>query len=325
MFTKLDEINLINASNASDDFLNKNFIRSETEFEDFDISSSGLPLLVAADPKVFIFRPKDTFKISKEKILKKIYQLQDIEYSGFKHAFYNNELFLSNFEVRDSYKKFVEMITIQNTRSKQNIGYLLSRHSSVGAFQTRNIPHAGHEKIMARMLENCDHLVINPVIGPKKIGDVNIDSLRMIYNFLIKYKYGDRVSFQPIYANMFYAGPREAVHHALLRKRLGFDLFSVGRDHAGAEGVYPPEAAPNLVTKFKDIIGLDIISHQGAALCTSCNEVVIIGECPHETGSLQDIAGTSFRKCLRETRLFELADKKMLEYIYNSKMELFEK
>ena len=97
--TKLDEINLINPSNASDEFLNKNFIRSETEFEDLDISSSGLPLLVAVDLKVFIFRPKDTFKTAKEKILKKIYQLQDVEYSGFKHAFYNNELFLSNFEV----------------------------------------------------------------------------------------------------------------------------------------------------------------------------------------------------------------------------------
>jgi len=160
------------------------------------------------------------------------------------------------------------------------------------------------------LLLDCDHLVINPVIGPKKIGDVNIDSLRMIYDFLIKYKYDNKVSFQPIFANMFHAGPREAVHHSLLRKSLGFDLFSVGRDHAGAEGAYSPEAAPNLVIELKDTIGIDIIAHQGAALCTSCNEIIIVGECKHGSGKLQDIAGTSFRKCPRERQLFELAGKK---------------
>ena len=75
MLTKLDEINLINAANTSDYFLTENFIRSESEFEDFDISSRGLPLLVAADPKVFTFRPKDMFRISNERILNKIYQI----------------------------------------------------------------------------------------------------------------------------------------------------------------------------------------------------------------------------------------------------------
>ena len=67
MLTKLDEINLINASNASDDFLEKNFVRSEKEFEDFDISSAGLPLLVAADPKSLSFRPKTLLKFPKRK------------------------------------------------------------------------------------------------------------------------------------------------------------------------------------------------------------------------------------------------------------------
>ena len=90
MLSKLDEINLINASNVSDNFLNENFVSSELAFENFDINSRGLPLLVAADPKVFTFRSRDTFRITKAKILKKIYQLQNPGYSGFTHAFHNN-------------------------------------------------------------------------------------------------------------------------------------------------------------------------------------------------------------------------------------------
>ena len=324
MFTKLDEINLINASNASDDFLNKNFIRSETEFEDFDISSSGLPLLVAADPKVFIFRPKDTFKIAKEKILKKIYQLQDLEYSGFKHAFYNNELFLSNFEVRDSYKKFVEMITIQNTRSKQNIGYLLSRHSSVGAFQTRNIPHAGHEKIMARMLENCEHLVINPVVGPKKKGDVTLEALSLSYRYLGKHKYEDRVSFIPISVNMFYAGPNEAIHHTILRERLGFSLFSVGRAHAGADGIYGPHEASDLVKRNRQKFNIQILTHRGAAYCQNCCKVLLVNECNCNSSDMLDISGTKFRDALKTGKEYAFADLDLQTYLTLQEKEIFQ-
>tara|TARA_B100000780_G_scaffold272008_1_gene233616 strand:+ start:711 stop:1685 length:975 start_codon:yes stop_codon:yes gene_type:complete len=324
MLTKSNYFNLINAANIASGLFENRYVNSIEKFEKFKNIDLGLPMLLQADRDVFNFSEDNTFTIPENSLLETIYNLTDRNYVGFKHSFKTNK-FLRNFTIQEKHKKLFQSIVTQNSETLDTINKLRKIWRRVGAFQTRNIPHSGHEKIIQTMLLDCDHLVINPVIGPKKIGDVNIDSLRMIYNFLIKYKYGDRVSFQPIFANMFYAGPREAVHHALLRKRLGFDLFSVGRDHAGAEGVYPPEAAPNLVTELKDTIGIDVMAHQGAAFCTSCNEVIIIGECQHDSGSLQDIAGTSFRKCLRETRLFELADKKMLEYIYNSKMELFEK
>ncbi|MDB2605276.1 hypothetical protein N9Y41_00990 [Planktomarina temperata] len=315
MLTKLDEINLINASNASDDFLNKNFVRSELEFDNFDINSHGLPLLVAADPKVFKFRPKDTFRISKEKLLKKIYQLQDSEYSGFNHAFYNNELFLSNFDVRSSYKKFVEIIRINNARSKKYIEQLLSRHSSVGAFQTRNIPHAGHEKIMERMLENCEHLVINPVIGPKKKGDVTLEALSLSYKYLGKHKYKDRVSFIPISANMYYAGPNEAIHHTILRERLGFSIFSVGRDHAGAEGVYGPHEAADLVKRNRQKFNIQILTHGGAVYCQNCRNVLLVNECNCPGYDMIDISGTKFRSLLKSGKYYEFADADLQTYL----------
>ena len=324
MLTKSNYFNLINAANIASGLFENRYVDCIEKFKAFENISLGLPILLQADRDVFDFSEDNTFTIPENSLLKTIYNLTDPNYVGFEHSFKTNK-FLSNFIIQEKYKNLFQSIVSQNFETLDTIKKLKQSWRRVGAFQTRNIPHSGHEKIIQTMLLDCDHVVINPVIGPKKIGDVNIDSLRMIYDFLIKYKYDDRVSFQPIFANMFYAGPREAVHHTLLRKRLGFDLFSVGRDHAGAEGAYPPEAAPNLVTDLKDTIGIDVIAHQGAAFCTSCHEVIIIGECKHDSGSLQDIAGTSFRKCLREAKLFELADKKMLKFIFNSKMELFEK
>lgn len=324
MLTKLDEINLINAANTSDYFLAENFIRSESEFEGFDISSRGLPLLVAADPKVFTFRPKDIFRISKDKLLKKIYQLQNSEYSGFKHAFYNNELFLSNFEVRSSYKKFVEVITINNTRSKKYIEHLLSRHSSVGAFQTRNIPHAGHEKIMERMLENCEHLVINPVVGPKKKGDITLEALNLSYKYLGKHKYEDRVSFIPISANMYYAGPNEAIHHTILRERLGFSIFSVGRDHAGAEGVYGPHEASDLVKRNRHKFNIQILTHGGAVYCQNCRKVLLVNECSCSSRDMMDISGTKFRAALKTGKRYEFADADLQTYLTSQTKEFFQ-
>ena len=103
----------------------------------------------------------------------------------------------------------------------------------VGAFQSRNIPHLGHEKLINKLLEKCDVVIINPVCGVKKKGDVKTEVLKKAYDFLIKYHYGDKLVFAPLYASMFYAGPREALHHAVLREKLGFDYFIVGRDHAG--------------------------------------------------------------------------------------------
>ena len=86
----------------------------------------------------------------------------------------------------------------------------------MGAFQTRNIPHSGHEEIIKQLLNKSNHVIVNPVIGPKKIGDINYNFLKKIYNFLINKKYKNKVSYFPVIANMFYAGPREAMHHAII-------------------------------------------------------------------------------------------------------------
>ena len=202
----------------------------------------------------------------------KIYGLSDINYEGFKHAF-DKFKFLSKIRLKTKHHEFLNKIVKQNQDVISYVRTLKSKYRTIGAFQTRNVPHFGHEKIISEMLKNCDHLVINPVVGPKKKGDVRLESLTEIFENLMNEKYMQHVSFFPVYANMYYAGPIEAIHHANLRKKLGFD-FSVGRDHAGSGNVYSPEAASQLVNQLRDSLGIEIMQHCGVVFCNRCSKAV---------------------------------------------------
>ena len=123
---------------------------------------------------------------------------------------------------------------------------------------------------------------------------------------------------------MFYAGPREAVHHALIRQRIGFHKFTVGRDHAGADNVYKPEMAANFVAHNRKSLKIKVLAHTGAAFCTDCDKVVLVGDCSHPVERMLDISGSDFRACLKEKRLFKFADIQMQKEIFKLKDEIFE-
>ena len=207
---------------------------------------------------------------------------------------------------------------------QSRIDRIKEKYKIVGAFQTRNIPHFGHEKIIERMLELCDHVVINPVIGPKKSGDVKLEVLEMVYEYLISHKYEHQISFLPIFANMFYAGPNEAIHHAILRQKVGFDLFSVGRDHAGAQAAYLPSLAVEKLVENEKNLNIKIFGHHGAVFCDTCNSAILFGECDHNVKKYKDIAGTQFRLSIKNKEIFSFADKDMQSYLESRNLEVFE-
>jgi sulfate adenylyltransferase len=231
---------------------------------------------------------------------------------------------LSRYSVKPKYQKLLKTVISQNNFCKKKVRELKTKFRTIGAFQTRNIPHYGHEAIISKMLKVCDHLVINPVVGPKKKGDVTLSALDKVFNFLSLEKYNSRISFIPIMCNMFYAGPFEALHHATIRQRLGFDFFSVGRDHAGADAHYAPLDAVNYLRKNSCKLNINVICHNGAAFCKSCKKYVLVGDCSCEISNHFDIAGTDFRAALQNQKIFRHADKELQEYIQELDMELFE-
>ena len=324
MLNKHEFFDLINAANVSSRLLDGHLVKSIAEFEEYSALYSGIPILIPANQRVFEFSRSDVFELSQSCILNVIYGINDNKYIGFKHAFPSTS-FLSNFEVKKDFKVLFEKIITQNKSAVEQVAKFKKSFSTVGAFQTRNIPHFGHEEIIKLMLDRCDHLVINPVIGPKKSGDISLTCLEEIYNNFMKRKYNGRISFLPIFANMFYAGPREAFHHAIIRQNLGFDLFSVGRDHAGADNFFNVNDAPNLVKKYQSFIKMKVLSHLGAVFCLKCEAAVLRGECKHNANNFLDISGSSFRNCLKNKKIFEFADFEMQEYLFSRNLEIFEK
>ena len=314
---------LINFANVESGLLANNLVRGPEELMNFQPMLRGVPILIPADPSIFIFKKSDVFSIEPRQILEIIYGHNDSSYIGFAHAF-KSLTFLSHFEVRDEYRSAVDSITHQNNSVIDHVSSLRLQSNTIGAFQTRNIPHFGHEEIMHRMLDYCDHLVINPVLGPKKNGDATLQCLEDIFSNLYHNQFSGRVTFQPVMANMFYAGPREAIHHALIRKKLGFDLFSVGRDHAGAGGIYAPDASVNAVKRFSQGIGINVFCHSGAVFCRSCAKVVLRDDCKHSDENKMDISGTKFRYCLNSGTFFEFASSQLQEYLFSQNYKVFE-
>jgi sulfate adenylyltransferase len=129
---------------------------------------------------------------------------------------------------------------------------------------------------------------------------------------------------------MFYSGPREAVHHALLRKQIGCDKFIVGRDHAGIDNEYEPNYASNLVKSLKKKLGISIINHNGSFWCKNCKKIVIKGECNNllvcnKKNNFSEISGTNFREALFQKKIFKFARPELQKYLFEIKDEIFYK
>ena len=116
-------------------------------------------------------------------------------------------------------------------------------------------------------------------------------------------------------ANMYYAGPREAIHHALLRRSVGFSHFIVGRDHAGAENIYHPNDAFNLLKTYKDKIDIFIITHQGSFFDRNKKKIIIKTD-NDSNEDLENIRGSDFREHIKGKTFFRHARRELQEYLY---------
>lgn len=315
---------LILAENYNSELLANNVVKSESEFHLFEDIARGIPILIPADREIFHYESENVFALDLSQLFKIIYGADASNYIGYKNSFSTN-YFLSSFQVRDEFTAMYEEIEQKNLCAIEYVKSLCHKHGKVGAFQTRNIPHFGHQRIMERMLDFCDHLVINPVLGPKKSGDASEECLKKVFGDFFKSRFGGRVSFMPIFSNMFYAGPREAVHHAIIRRNMGFTHFTVGRDHAGAEGFYKPEEAPKLISSLQHKLGIEVFCHMGAKFCKVCDSFVIVGECGHAAEKMCDVSGSQFRKAIVDGKFFEFANKDMQKYVFQNIKNIIER
>jgi len=173
---------------------------------------------------------------------------------------------------------------------------------TIAAFQTRNVPHMGHEYVQKAALTFTDGLFINPLVGWKKPGDYRDEVIVEAYQVLLRHYYPrDSVVFSVLRMEMRYAGPREAVHHAIVRKNFGATHFIVGRDHAGVGSYYGPYEAWDLLRSFPDL-GITPLFVREAFYCKKCGQMVNEKICPHPEEYRVRISGTKLRKMIMEGR-----------------------
>lgn len=241
----------------------------------------------------------EVFKFDINKLVKLFFGTDDITHPGvFETKKLSNVFITGNLS---KFRKLSEILSMADTKEPKEIKEIIidKKWKKIVGFHTRNPPHRAHEFLQKSVLENSDGLLIHPVVGAKKKGDFSNNAIMNSYKiFVKKYLPTDRVILSPLLTYSRYAGPREAVFTAIVRRNYGCTHFIVGRDHTGVKNFYGKYDSQKIFTKLNDV-GIKIICFNEPYFCKKCDTVTTIDYCNHDKLQHVEISGTIIREAIQ--------------------------
>ncbi len=270
------------------------------EEDKLKIKDAGDILLKHPDgTKIAILHVDEIYSFDKHKTSLGIYGTDDVSHPGVAKTNGMNDFLVGGKIDYLTRPISDELRRLRKTPLETRKEFSESSWKTIVAFQTRNPPHVAHEMLQKTSITTRDGVFVNPLIGKKKSGDFKDDIIMKAYETMITHYYPEnRCNLATLHTEMRYAGPKEAIHHAIMRQNYGCTHIIIGRDHAGVGSFYDPFAAHKIFDNYTDL-EITPIFFPAFFYCKKCLTFTNPKVCPHDVESREQISGTKMREMIQ--------------------------